>query len=96
MQLFTIGIYKLNEDGSVMEKDGVKIPTYGKPLQYTSLQQLDLASVYHYSYPDFTVSDNTDIQNFARAWTGFKRQASRGNMENYGKSDEWNDKRVRS
>ena len=36
--------------------------------------------------------DNTDIQNFARAWTGFSRQESRSNMEF--RENEWNKNRM--
>eukprot|EP00615_Pteridomonas_danica_P005739 CAMPEP_0114339626 /NCGR_PEP_ID=MMETSP0101-20121206/7849_1 /TAXON_ID=38822 ORGANISM="Pteridomonas danica, Strain PT" /NCGR_SAMPLE_ID=MMETSP0101 /ASSEMBLY_ACC=CAM_ASM_000211 /LENGTH=1907 /DNA_ID=CAMNT_0001472645 /DNA_START=590 /DNA_END=6313 /DNA_ORIENTATION=- len=55
-QLFTIGLYELNDDGSkVVDKDGNFIETY----------------------------DNNDILNFAKAWTGFDRQSTRGNVEFY-------------
>ena len=57
MQLFTIGVHWLNDDGSVVT---VKTGDGHSPL-----------STY----------DNSDIQNFARAWTGFKRHARRGNLE---------------
>ena len=36
--------------------------------------------------------DNTDIQNFARAWTGFYRQWARSNMEF--RENEWNKNRM--
>ena len=36
--------------------------------------------------------DNTDIQNFARAWTGFSRQNPRSNMEFW--ENEWNKNRM--
>ena len=53
-QLFTIGIQKLNTDGTLMlDANDKPIPTY----------------------------DNTDIQNFARSWTGFDRREVRGNTE---------------
>jgi len=56
MQLFSVGIWRLNMDGSkVTDGDGNFIPTY----------------------------DNTDIQNYARAWTGFNRQNRRANFEGY-------------
>jgi hypothetical protein len=57
MQLFSIGVYMLNMDGTVkMSPDtGLPIPTYR----------------------------NTDIQTFARAWTGFLQQSNRGNIENW-------------
>eukprot|EP00984_Skeletonema_dohrnii_P004238 scaffold1495_cov202-Skeletonema_dohrnii-CCMP3373.AAC.3 len=55
MQLFTIGLYVLNEDGTQVIDS-----TTGKPKEtYT----------------------NEDIESFARAWTGFDRQAARGNYE---------------
>lgn len=54
MQLFSIGLYKLNNDGT---------------------KQLDGSGSPILSY------DNTDIQNFARAWTGFTRQSARANIE---------------
>jgi len=61
MQLFTIGVHKLNMDGTLLlDSSGLPIPTY----------------------------DNTDIQNFARAWTGFTRQSLRSNIE----SVSWEDK----
>jgi uncharacterized protein (DUF1800 family) len=57
MQLFTIGVNRLNIDGSEMkvdtEDDRSSIPAY----------------------------DNSDIQNFARAWTGLRRHYRRGNFE---------------
>ena len=56
MQLFSIGLYKLNMDGTKVldPTTGTPIPTY----------------------------DNTNIQTFARAWTGFNRvQQIRGNIE---------------
>ena len=56
MQLFSIGVYHLNMDGTlkVSPNTGLPIPTYR----------------------------NSDIQTFARAWTGFLRQSARGNIEN--------------
>lgn len=54
MQLFSIGLYELNVDGTQkLDGSGNKILSY----------------------------DNTDIQNFARAWTGFKREYTRANFE---------------
>ena len=53
MQLFTIGLKKLNIDGTSVLKNGKAIPTY----------------------------DNSDIQTFTRAWTGFRRQYLRFNKE---------------
>jgi hypothetical protein len=55
MQLFTIGIFRLNADGTLMKVNKTEVPTY----------------------------DNTDIQTFARAWTGFRRQYFRANFEGY-------------
>lgn len=56
MQLFTVGVHKLNMDGTVvMNSSGDPVATY----------------------------DNTDIQNFARAWTGFTRLPRRANIENF-------------
>ena len=47
MQLFTIGLFQLNQDGTAqLDANGQPIPTY----------------------------DNSHIINFARCWTGFKRQ----------------------
>lgn len=54
MQLFSIGIYELNIDGTR------KLDSSGSPI---------------------LAYDNTDIQNFARAWTGFIRQPRRSNIE---------------
>ena len=54
MQLFSIGIYELNMDGT-------------KKLSGSN------APILTYS--------NADIQNFARAWTGFVQQKSRANFE---------------
>jgi uncharacterized protein (DUF1501 family)/uncharacterized protein (DUF1800 family) len=54
MQLFSIGLYQLNIDGTK------KVDNSGSPI---------------FSY------DNTDIQNFARAWTGFTRERNRANIE---------------
>ena len=54
MQLFTIGLWMLNNDGTRVEKS---------PGEYVST----------YS--------NDDIMSFSRTWTGFDRQASRGNVE---------------
>ena len=54
-QLFTIGLYELNEDGTQVIDSST-----GRPKEtYT----------------------NEDIESFARAWTGFDRQAARGNIE---------------
>lgn len=56
MQLFTIGLYELNIDGTRkrnMNENNTEIETY----------------------------TNDDIKAFARAWTGFKLQAPRGNIE---------------
>jgi len=57
MQLFSIGVFLLNLDGTlkVSPTTGLPIPTYR----------------------------NSDIQTFARAWTGFLRQSARGNIENW-------------
>ena len=55
MQLFTIGIFRLNQDGTLLKVNKTEVPTY----------------------------DNTDIQTFARAWTGFRRQYFRSNFEGY-------------
>ena len=44
MQLFSIGLYELNLDGSLKKSEGNPILTY----------------------------ENSDIQTFATAWTGFK------------------------
>ena len=54
MQLFSIGLYMLNIDGTK------KLDSSGSPIL---------------SY------DNTDIQNFARAWTGLIRSPGRSNFE---------------
>ena len=54
MQLFSMGLYQLNLDGTQ------KLDSSGNPIQ---------------SY------DNSDIQNFARAWTGFTRAPQRANLE---------------
>ena len=54
MQLFSIGLYELNMDGT-KKLDGAGLPI----LTY----------------------DNADIQNFARAWTGFTLQNHRVNFE---------------
>ncbi len=54
MQLFSIGLYELNNDGTL------KLDGSGNPVL---------------SY------ENSDIQNFARAWTGFARQYERANYE---------------
>ncbi len=54
MQLFSIGLYSLNIDGTM------KLDSNGIPLQtYT----------------------NSDIQTFARAWTGFRRENVRFNRD---------------
>lgn len=55
MQLFTIGLLKLNEDGTPV----IDLATGKIEETYT----------------------NEDIESFARAWTGFSRQAVRGNYE---------------
>ena len=55
MQLFTIGLYKLNINGTTTSNpiNGDTIPTYS----------------------------NDDITEYARVWTGFRRQSQRGNTE---------------
>jgi hypothetical protein len=54
MQLFSIGIHKLNIDGTkILDDNGAAILSYS----------------------------NTDIQNFARTWTGFVQQNLRSNIE---------------
>ncbi len=53
MQLFTIGLEKLNINGTRILENGEAIPTY----------------------------ENSDIQTFARAWTGFRRQFQRFNRD---------------
>lgn len=54
MQLFTIGLTKLNNDGTpVLDVDGVPLQTY----------------------------TNNEITEYARVWTGFRRQDGRGNIE---------------
>ena len=54
MQLFSIGVYEMNMDGTYkLDGSGLPILTY----------------------------DNTDIQNFARVWTGFTRQTIWANLE---------------
>ncbi|MFD2256047.1 DUF1800 family protein [Luteolibacter algae] len=55
MQLFTIGLWLLNQDGTaVLDANGNQIPTY----------------------------DNDDIFEFAKIFTGFRKQANRDNVEN--------------
>lgn len=57
MQLFTIGLVKLNIDGTAeLDLNGQPIPTYS----------------------------NDDITEYARVWTGFRRQQQRGNVEERG------------
>jgi uncharacterized protein (DUF1800 family) len=57
MQLFSIGIDKLNIDGTQM------LDSSGSPI---------------------LAYDNSDVQNFAKAWTGFTRiNHSRSNIENF-------------
>jgi hypothetical protein len=54
MQLFTIGLYKLNDDGTTKkDANGANIATY----------------------------DNDNVMSFARVWTGFDKQSTRGNIE---------------
>jgi len=53
MQLFSLGLYELNVDGTLKQYNGEPKLTY----------------------------TNADIQNFARAWTGFERQNARSNFE---------------
>mmetsp|Transcript_19333 Transcript_19333/g.27328 ORF Transcript_19333/g.27328 Transcript_19333/m.27328 type:complete len:1758 (+) Transcript_19333:76-5349(+) len=54
MQLFSIGLYEMNMDGTPkQDANGDNIPTYGV----------------------------SDILSFARAWTGFRAQGRRGNVE---------------
>jgi len=54
MQLFSVGLCKLNIDGSqVKNKDGSCVQMY----------------------------DNDDVSEYARAWTGYRRQAERGGTE---------------
>ena len=63
MQLFSIGLYELNMDGTYkVDADGEVLQTY----------------------------DNTDIQTFARAMTGFQRQQTRSNYEGYN----WNPNKI--
>ncbi len=57
MQLFSIGLVKLNIDGTIKnDSNGDAIPTY----------------------------DNNDITEYARVWTGFRRQQQRANVEERG------------
>ncbi|CAB9496881.1 Protein of unknown function (DUF1800) [Seminavis robusta] len=58
MQLFSLGLYRLNKDGT-QQLDG----SGGTQLVYT----------------------NDDIEEYARAWTGFIRQGRRGNIEEMAK-----------
>lgn len=54
MQLFTIGLWMLHQDGTaVLDEEGRRIPSY----------------------------DNDDIFEFAKVFTGLRRQADRGNIE---------------
>jgi len=64
MQLFSIGVYLLNMDGTpkISPNTGLPIPTY----------------------------HNSNIQTFARAWTGYLRQSARGNIENF----DWTPNRI--
>ena len=63
MQLFSIGLYKLNIDGTK------KLDVSGNPIL---------------SY------NNDDVQNFARAWTGFTATAMRSNFEAGSPWESWN------
>lgn len=54
MQLFSVGLYRLNNDGTP------QLDFQGQPVK---------------------VYTNHDIMSLARAWTGFRRQAARGNIE---------------
>ena len=65
MQLFSIGLLKLNDDGTPEIN-----PETGMP---------------HETYT------NEDIEQFARAWTGFRRVQSRGNIED---NDRWDRNRL--
>ena len=57
MQLFSIGLVKLNDDGTpALDSSGNTIGTY----------------------------NNDEIQEYARVWTGFRRQNQRGNVEERG------------
>jgi hypothetical protein len=62
MQLFSLGLYRLNMDGTYKRKNGELIQTY----------------------------DNSDIQTFARVWTGFKRNGPRSNYDGY----RWNPNKI--
>lgn len=63
MQLFTIGVHKLNMDGTYfVDSSGNTVPTY----------------------------ENSDIQTFARAWTGFTGLPRRANLENF----DWDSNRI--
>lgn len=56
MQLFTTGLYMLDEQGmQALDEDDHPIRVY----------------------------DNDDIEEYARAWTGFQHQPARGNIESY-------------
>lgn len=60
MQLFTTGLWSLNDDGTrAHDETGAPIPTH----------------------------TNDDILTLARAWTGFIRSSSRGNLENLEDAD---------
>ena len=54
MQLFSCGLYRLNENGTrITDDDGLELETYS----------------------------TTDIENFAKVWTGLKRRSVRSNIE---------------
>ena len=56
MQLFSIGLVKLNNDGTVQKgENGEALLTY----------------------------TNSEITEYARVWTGFRKSPARGNIESY-------------
>lgn len=51
---------------------------------YSGLYQMETDGTYKVSQgAQIPTYDNTDIQTFARAWTGFGRQGTRSNYEGY-------------
>lgn len=76
MQLFTIGLYKLNEDGTQqVDSSGSKILSYDN----TDIQNFARYGRFMFTFFFYHATTKQFIVN--RAWTGFTTKRKRSNIE---------------
>ena len=91
MQLFSIGLFMLNQDGTpIRDAAGKMVDTY------TNVTDRHSNLIYAHDYVQKAdavspVLCQDDIETFSRAWTGYEYQADRVNIETDDKGRNWID-----